>query len=740
MGDPANSVSISRSLRPSRVAILVDPANVESVREAMSWATSSWGGLYWPIVPVMKRRPRWWGRSPRGESLSTEAIVSGYLEAYDPDWVVSLVEGYRPPVMASRLAEVGPWGITAGAGRHAADTIDTLVEYGYETRFRFQEHLPPQHVIADGNSDTLWGDVLLGCLSAHPVHERLKDKLVSRLKATPEGLDPDILVRTQAKIADRPELVTPLTLGSDEFLLGHRAKRWSYIYFCSLRRAWDAVEFWNLRAAGLEVFACPLQWAEEIDSPLQQLLQQTDVLPIAARRLTAREIEQAERRAHAHRLPIIAPPVFWAGNPRHHERPARVVAANDVVTYPIIGGRIELSSLSPAWAATRRMTLGGWINEFEIHDDLRGGETAGVLPHDLESVEPWVEGDWLNRPVRLHEGRLVVGFDRDGATVSITSASGTAVFQSWLYERGLSSRLSDPGRTALEMARKLEGVAALRWTLGPERLRLLQAGTRRRYLPQQQVLRAIRDDGAADPRPLLHQLTHHGALRSGLLLDCPRCRWTNFLVPEELGEHLRCGRCLETFDFPHERPPRQWAYKPVGPFAVPDFAAGAYATLLALRVLVSDSEYVGTWTPSMEVAGIGELDFAVWRKRRFFLGVQETPELWLGEAKSFDRFEDRDVERLLTAREALGQGWLCFTTLRDSLDAEEKQLLRAASQEIESESDATPLIVLTSLELWSRDLVTDLNRRLMDEGSVVEAEHYELSADRLATITQQLHL
>ena len=49
-------------------------------------------------------------------------------------------------------------------------------------------------------------------------------------------------------------------------------------------------------------------------------------------------------------------------------------------------------------------------------------------------------------------------------------------------------------------------------------------------------------------------------------------------------------------------------------------------------------------------------------------------------------------------------------------------------------------MILTSLELWSNDLVSDLNHRLNDRGFDEEAKYFGLSAHSLAAITQRLYL
>src|SRR4051794_9194506 len=84
--------------------------------------------------------------------------------------------------------------------------------------------------------------------------------------------------------------------------------------------------------------------------------------------------------------------------------------------------------------------------------------------------------------------------------LTVSAPSGNTLFRAWARERGLQAQLSDPGRIASEMARRLDGLSELRFSLGRERLKLLTTGTRRHHLAEQTVIQAMRSDGMGDPR------------------------------------------------------------------------------------------------------------------------------------------------------------------------------------------------------------------------------------------------
>jgi len=96
----------------------------------------------------------------------------------------------------------------------------------------------------------------------------------------------------------------------------------------------------------------------------------------------------------------------------------------------------------------------------------------------------------------------------------------------------------------------------------------------------------------------------------------------------------------------------------------------------------------------------------MWRAPRFGnFGLPVAPELVLGEAKTFDRFKDVDVERMLTFAERVPDAYVAFATLNETLDVAERRLLGAAAARL-GPAHAPRLIVLTAAELLGqhRDL------------------------------------
>lgn len=246
-------------------------------------------------------------------------------------------------------------------------------------------------------------------------------------------------------------------------------------------------------------------------------------------------------------------------------------------------------------------------------------------------------------------------------------------------------------------------------------------------------------------------------LRLGLSLQCPHCLNHNWCGLSELDEQMICERCLEEFDFPqgslnYERTP--WRFRVVGPFAVPNYAGGAYATVLALRAF---SENLGgdaqiTYSTGLDiVAGPEkkyEIDFAFWHRRRYSFDGDEEPASVFGEAKSFaeESFKTRDIERMEALGKAFPGAFLVFATMKDVLSEGEKAALGKLALwgrgALKTGQPRNPVVVLTGIEMFSEWHIQHTWEALGGRHKEFASRGY-IGFDNLwdfADLTQQLYL
>jgi hypothetical protein len=222
---------------------------------------------------------------------------------------------------------------------------------------------------------------------------------------------------------------------------------------------------------------------------------------------------------------------------------------------------------------------------------------------------------------------------------------------------------------------------------------------------------------------------------------CPRCGQRNWYAPNELHDDIQCRRCLREFSFPADKPPARtdWAYRPVGAFAMPNYASGAYSVALALRFFSGMTGFQvseRSWTVSLEdrrEESAFEMDFGVWLRPDLF-DRTVAPELVLGEAKTFNRFDRTDFARAEYLLGRFPDAHVAFATLNPELDRSERvgltRLLRKRRRDWPRFRGR--LIVLTATELCDTSYAvapTYTWERLGGQHAEIAARHRDANRD-----------
>jgi hypothetical protein len=174
---------------------------------------------------------------------------------------------------------------------------------------------------------------------------------------------------------------------------------------------------------------------------------------------------------------------------------------------------------------------------------------------------------------------------------------------------------------------------------------------------------------------------------------------------------------LKGYDFPQSQLQphnKNWEYRVVGPFSIPDYGKGSYASLLALRVLsqFSASHARMTFSTATKLNFEGrevEVDFIGWHTKEM-LGRErdKEPQFFIGEAKSKgegDLIKARDLDQLKLIGEKLPGSVIVIAILRDKFtDTEIKRLEKFvvwASRPDGLGHETNSVLLLTGHELFA---------------------------------------
>jgi hypothetical protein len=151
-----------------------------------------------------------------------------------------------------------------------------------------------------------------------------------------------------------------------------------------------------------------------------------------------------------------------------------------------------------------------------------------------------------------------------------------------------------------------------------------------------------------------------------------------------------------------------WHYRVVGPFAVENYAQGAYVAALALWAIGGHQLLTSpTWMPSLNIhkgdKDLGEIDFVAFCEKFGYFHCCPDPILFFGECKTYNRFENRDVEKVRRFGEMFPGSVLAFCTLRPELEKREKDRIKSLARKgrecLRGDMWRNPVLVLTATEL-----------------------------------------
>ena len=260
-------------------------------------------------------------------------------------------------------------------------------------------------------------------------------------------------------------------------------------------------------------------------------------------------------------------------------------------------------------------------------------------------------------------------------------------------------------------------------------------------------------------------LVERKAVELGLELKCSKCSSWSWYSLKQLDYSLNCELCLKQFDFPITNPGNsklaRWAYRVIGPFALPDFARGGYAASLAIRffadVIGGMNRSEVTWSSGQEITLASgkkiEADFILWNQRKQMFGTDYSTEIVFGEAKSFgrDAFKQEDVDKMKLLAESFPGSVLVFATMKEGteLAIEEATRIKRFAEwgreyDRERKQSRAPVIMLTGTELFTAHYLNNTwkekggdHKRLIEPAWVsVRLNNLRMLAD----FTQQLYL
>jgi hypothetical protein len=800
------TLSASVRLRPTRIGFLARPDDMAAVRKVMQVCTCLWGGIYNPIIPVCTAVPEAW-RDPPFRELTGPQLARGYIKFFEPDVFVETREGLAGEVgLLDSQLEFG-----ASRARYPSVFMAPRIRTG--CRGRSEPTFCTSIAVSTSVSSASWhatgimsrrsalpvltvrsSSAVFGGFPADGSLAPLQKAYADAFKPVEIAADPAGFIRIIKEGFRFPLYFTREALKRD---YGGFGRDRPTLFVVDPDSPLDLIDLWNSRLFNSFVLPMSTRWflesrdflAEFIKDNYRPLPGNSHGVMITPTIEFGRSIgkERAEALARDAGLGALQD-CGWAFKLWYDRiwdddtddrvarpRPVLLTAAeadHELTVADEGGPNVRFPDLAPDFAPEHDYRSARWANVVRLQNYGSDDRLALVLPSSFTDVKTWRFRS-SDAAFVAREG-FVLPQRYKGLRHYLRLLTGTQAVTAWLHEHGVEASPSDPGHIAEQILLSVGGIGGTPLLADRDTLKLLDrmAKSVRRHADGTIEEFEDRAIGVDRWKALVHRRTNTGlyrwinldafvkanVLRLGLSVACPSCMKKNWVGLAAMHEQLMCERCLKPFAFPQgslDFDHTPWRYRVVGPFSVPGFAGGAYATVLALRafantISIGDGEL--TYATGLDFAGIGpspcEVDFTCWYRRRAMFGRNEEPVLVFGEAKSFaaEGFKSVDIDRMAKLAEKFPGAFIVFATLKDDLSDAEKSSIGALAIQgrapLENGRPQSPVIMLTGTELFAS---WGLGQAWKEKGGQHArfAEPAGVRLDNLwilAELTQQLYL
>jgi hypothetical protein len=611
-------------LRPSRIGFLVRPTDIASVRKVMRICACLWGGTLNPIIPVFTRPPAEW-KPKVHERFKGSAIARGYVRFFEPDVYVETDEGlleqaglaalrqkhaiYRHVITLSEFFSLER-GENWAEPRLGLNIVDALRDiYKTEQRFVLRHHIESVLVKPERGSaltESVFGAYPTSSEVAY-IQKAYEDVF------TPESVvpNPDTWRRVFLKGAQTPLRATRHGIDTERY--------WYHdliLFVFDPSRATDLIDLWNLRLEPRPVVPIPIGWFEPLADDIYFLLK-TEHRPVVGNPHGVmhhgtiefgRSISEEEGKALTSKLKPGLPRgalsikhwrnSVWIDHRDDHVRRdsrLKVVAKEQRTNLAIEDGwlRTTFETMAPEFASPYGRGDQRWVNVLRI-SSYGDKSIAAVLPFNT------FDRSWpklaIGEDVSVGSEGWVFPGRYNSMPQSVSLLSTDDAITGSLAQRGIKCELSEPGHIAKQMLEHLGGLWGVYLLADIDTLKLLNkmaGGLRRkrndddsieehfglRTAPLKDWIDLVEQRKARKslPRKSLASFTNRNVIRLGLDTECPNCHAKNWSTLTAVDYRIVCERCLKPYDFPQAdllEHNRNWSYRVVGPFSVPDYGRG----------------------------------------------------------------------------------------------------------------------------------------------------------------------
>lgn len=751
-----NNLYLSNRLRPTRFAFLADPNDKKQLLEIFQTNTCLWGGKYNPILPLYKRLPEKWGnRIQKSKVDTTQVVLSQYIDFFEPDFLVVSDSVHNLNFDRNRILRIEDI-LSKSHVRFGGYGTQTHLIYDHLHKSRFQfvskNQLPIISTKCINERDRLFDACVFGTFSKHNDYTYFQTMYENIFEPRVISLDSPFLERL-----NNHNFLTPFDVGLFGIDEIHHDYHFPQIFVMDGESGLDLIDFWNLRSIYRKIIPFPYKSFEDPVNALRNIVSDLQgVVPgntfgmqICPNVLFSRSIPLQYSEQLYSQLCLSCKqqksvqswfPAFWKNPNTPYGQYSKVVLQANYRSSSVSVDKknsVEFESLYPDFIDTIGAKF-ACANVIKINHGPSDFNVPTAYPVDCKDSSFLRFTIGFDPIVSTSEG-LITFPNHSGETHFWTLSDGAMVLQNWFLKNNIKISPSSAGRSTEQILRILPGSAAL----GSIRFKgvIEQLNKMASSLTRSENLDAFKSNikkASKTGKNICHPLKNLiscGVVKLGQEVKCNHCDYWNWFPLNNLDESIQCDRCRRDYNFPIHYPDNKdfsyWAYRVLGPFAIPNYAEGGYAAALSIGffrdILASESNDKFLWSqglnfvfPSDKNQKIGEYE------TDFILLFQQTknyesftaPIMLFGEAKSFgkNRINHIEINRLKTFAKKFPGSGIVISMLREARDLSKKELnllrklaLWGKKYDATIEQMLAPVILLTADELLAHGLTARTN-------------------------------
>ena len=484
--------TVKVKLRPIKIAFLVNPEDKVSLQQAIEINTFLWGGVYNPIIPTYKELPAEWQDAHYDKSPSAQELVSGYLDNFDPDYVVLMGECVDYGIDVGDFnklkdgSEILESVVTEGVPTYGIGLFDVLSCF-FEKELKFQRKHPLDIWIPQLSGDfDLFFTSVFGKLP-----ESIETIFWERVAYHLEAKKIDCSTENYIELLEFSKI---FFRRMTRLYLTHRGNYDECVYFLDVTEPIDIIDYWNLRAVGWNVLAVPKQFSQEdtVQKCIQSLIEQNYERPyskysfhrpitlLKSRSISENQLEQfvdsfdnslfeihEKDKGPKYSIQTMYPRMWnkWARGSDHVEC---CDIESDTIEHDISTNQelISFRSLDPEFSHYLSTITGEprFVNEMNLRLYGEKQLLADVIPKGDMNLAS-VIGRYDPFCWRISRKGLVYLSKHTERVIRLSIPRAERIFTKWLMLRGWTVKLRSPGKIAKQMLEQLDGIHGT-WILG----------------------------------------------------------------------------------------------------------------------------------------------------------------------------------------------------------------------------------------------------------------------------------